>query len=88
MDERTIGSGRQEALGDVTMLSAPALSRSRGISLLAAGPGSWSAGAWTRPRRSLAGARSGTALRQSGVFVRTVTLKGGNHDVEQVFGWR
>ena len=34
MHERTIGSGRQEALGNVTMLLDLAISRSRGNRLL------------------------------------------------------
>ena len=67
MVEETISSGRQEALGEVTMLLDVAIFRSRGSSLLDGRTKGRSAGAGKWPGKSLNSSRSRTALQ-------TVTL--------------
>ncbi len=74
MGERTIGSGRQEALGNVTMLLDLAISRSRDNSLLDSRTKELVHGCREAAKQKLGSSGSRVAIRQGGVYVRTVTL--------------
>jgi hypothetical protein len=74
MNERTIGSGRQEALGNVTMLLDLAISRSRGNSLLDGRTKELDHGCREAAKQKLGSSGSRMALRQGGVYVRTMTF--------------